>query len=89
MECLKAVLSVRFCSLSNFNDISGCCNFQNDFVDIFMFADDTKLSSTNPDMLQISINSVDNWLQTRQLKLAYNKCFLMQIGKTGHDFPLL
>ena len=49
--------------------------------DIFLFADDSKLSSSNSQMLQTSLNLMIKWLQAHQLKLAYEKCFLMQIGK--------
>ena len=64
-----------------FNNVTNSCNFLNDTVDIFLFADDTKLSSTNCAMLQTSLDYMDEWLQTHQLKLAYEKCFLMQVSK--------
>ena len=48
---------------------------------IMLFTDDAKVFSTVPDKLQESLQSFYIWLKSRQLQLAPEKCFLLQITK--------
>ena len=64
-----------------FNDVTSCCNLSPNKSEVYLFADDTKLFNTDPDSLQKSLDLMDSWLKDHQLKLAYEKCFLMQISK--------
>ena len=48
---------------------------------IRLYADDAKLFSTNPCLLQESLNSSVSVLHSRQLKVAPEKCFVLNIQK--------
>jgi hypothetical protein len=67
------------------NDITQSASSLNDDGGIRLFADDAKVFSTDIGQLQVSINKMSNWLQRRQLKLAPNKCFSLNICKTAAD----
>ena len=64
------------------NDITQSASSLNDGGGIRLFADDAKLFSTDIGSLQISIDKMSYWLARRQLKLAPNKCFVLNLGKT-------
>ena len=72
------------------NDITDCATSLGGEGGISLFADDTKLYSTNPIKLQHSLTQMDDWLLNRQLKLAPDKCLLLSINKpsfnTGNDY---
>ena len=58
-----------------------------------LFADDVKIFSTAPDILQCSLKSFNDWLESMQLTLASEKCFVLNIGKhqdttSAHNFYL-
>ena len=57
---------------------------------IYLFADDTKLSSTNAIDLQTSVDNVHKFLKSRQLSLATQKCQKITFSKTNlnHDFQI-
>lgn len=63
------------------NEITQSASSLNDDGGIRLFADDAKLFSTHVGKLQTSINEMSYWLAKRQLKLATNKCFRLNIGK--------
>ena len=65
------------------NDITLCSSTLNGSGNIMLFADDAKLFSTNPNQLQISLDKTDSWLHSRQLSLAKDKCFHLQLNKPG------
>ena len=48
---------------------------------IRLFADDTKLFSTNLENLQNAMNNLCEWLKDRQLKLNTSKCYALKIFK--------
>ena len=50
-------------------------------VNIRLFADDSKLFSTEPLDLQNTIDASENWLSQRQLQLAPHKCAILKISK--------
>ena len=50
-------------------------------VNIRLFADDSKLFSTNSNDLQDAIDNSDNWLSQLQLDLAPHKCAILKIKK--------
>ena len=50
--------------------------------DINLFADDAKISGKSIDALQLSLNSIYQWLKTRNLKLNPNKCRILNIHKS-------
>ena len=50
-------------------------------TEVALYADDTKIFSTNPAELQMSINLFDKVLQYYQLHLAPHKCFVLPISK--------
>ena len=50
-------------------------------VKIKLFADDAKLYSENPEVLQRSIESTLLWINEHQLKVASEKCFYLNICK--------
>ena len=62
------------------NDIVQIVKLQHN-VNFALFADDTKIFSTNASELQSSINSFSRTLATYQLNLAPHKCFVLPIGK--------
>jgi hypothetical protein len=61
------------------NGISGCLS--SEIVGLSIFADDCKFYSKSPNDLQLTINSLDNWVDLHQLKLAPHKCFILKIKK--------
>ena len=50
-------------------------------VSIRLFADDSKLFSTDPHDLQIAINKTNSWLSQRQLLLAPHKCVVLKLKR--------
>ena len=48
---------------------------------IALFADDTKVYSTDPIQLQNSLDQMQEWFSSRQLVVAPHKCFHLQISK--------
>ena len=52
-----------------------------DNTNFALFADDTKIYSTDSAELQSCLNSFNNILNTYQLNLAPHKCFVLPIGK--------
>ena len=66
------------------NDLTASTS--NDFTGgISLFADDTKVYSTNIIELQNSLHSISSWLNKFQLDLAPKKCFNLQIGKSRKE----
>lgn len=63
------------------DDITHCAEPLENNGNISLFADDTKLFSTNPTKLQSSLNELTLWLENRQLNLAVDKCFHLNIYK--------
>ena len=57
------------------DDITQCAKPLENFGNISLFADDTKLFSTNQTKLQSSLDELAAWLKNRQLNLAVEKCF--------------
>ena len=49
-----------------------------------LFADDAKLYSTDPFLLQSSVDRLVSWLNLYQLKLAPEKCYVVDIVKKKH-----
>ena len=64
------------------NDIVNCMRSSSITGGIKLFADDAKLYSSDPEELQCSINSMQNWLQNRQLTPAPHKSFILSIKKS-------
>ena len=60
------------------DDITKVCSTD---TDISLFADDAKVYSTSPQDLQISLNSIDRFLKSRQLTLAVEKCEKITFSK--------
>ena len=52
---------------------------------ITLFADDSKLHSTNDVSLQRSLNNFESFVSHRKLSLAHEKCRHLQISKTKSD----
>ena len=48
---------------------------------IALFADDTKFFSTNPEVLRDSLVDMQEWFSNRQLTIANQKCFHLEIVK--------
>ena len=46
-----------------------------------LFADDAKIFSMDPVKFQRSLDSFNAWLKSRQLQLASEKCFVLNISK--------
>ena len=63
------------------NGITSSVLSPNSLVNISMFADDTKIFSTNCECMQGSINHMNGWVQDHKLKLAIHKCFILNINK--------
>ena len=63
------------------NDIHECTLPLGDEGSISLFADDTKIYSTNSQKLQSSLNSVCEFFSTHQLKLAPSKCVVLHVSK--------
>ena len=60
--------------------IASALNLDTD-VNISMFADDTKVFGTCSAQMQQSINDIAAWIQNHNLKLATNKCCILNIKK--------
>ena len=76
-----------------FNDVQESAAALDDTGNIMLFADDAKVFSTVPASLQQCLNSLESWLQSRQLNLASEKCFLLKITKnrsitSSYDFSI-
>ena len=69
------------------NDIIQCSRYLNNTGDILLFADDTKLYSTDVNSLQSTLNYLSQWTESRQLKLAPHKCASLQISKPSNKSP--
>lgn len=65
------------------NDIDKCASNLQESGSISLFADDTKIHGTNPNDIQATLSEIDKWLTNRQLKLAPEKCVLLQIKPRG------
>ena len=59
-------------------DIQYCCSSN---CEIGLYADDSKISSTDPDSLQETLLRFDNFTTNRQLCLAVPKCKHLSISK--------
>ena len=68
-----------------YDGITESQSFLGDSGNIMLYADDAKVFSTVPEKLQDSLNFIDSWLKSRQLQLAYDKCFLLSIVKPRHN----
>ena len=64
------------------NDIIQIIQLQHN-TNFALFADDTKIFSTNPSKLQSCLNSFSDTITTLSLNLAAQKCFLLPIGKSS------
>ena len=69
------------------NDIIDCSTSLQNTGNIMLFADDTKLYSTNTIHLQSTLDSLSKWTESRQLKLAPHKCHTLQICKPSKRSP--
>ena len=69
-----------FLFLLFYDDVTKCTSPE---VSINLFADDSKLYSSIPRSLQMSINTMDVWLSERQLHLAPQKCVILKIKKSA------
>ena len=69
------------------NDIYRCGHVLGDTGGFRLFADDTKLFSTDATKLQSSLNNLSTWLNNRQLNLADQKCFSFHISKPSSTLP--
>ena len=56
------------------NDLTSKCLFTINRSDIYLYADDTKLFSSDPSELQTNLNIVECFTSSRQLTLAPSKC---------------
>ena len=56
------------------NDLTNKCLFTINRSDIYLYADDTKLFSSDPSELQTNLNIVECFTSSRQLTLAPSKC---------------
>jgi hypothetical protein len=63
------------------NDVDDCARHLYD-GGLRLFADDTKFFSTEPVQLQTCLDDFGSWLETRQLKLAVEKCNSFHISKS-------
>ena len=70
-----------------FNDVTESTAALDETGNIMLFADDAKVFSTTPNNLDQSLFSLNEWLQSRQLKLASEKCFLLKIAKDHVNSP--
>ena len=68
------------------NDIDVCTAPLGDSGGLSLFADDAKFYSTDPIRLQNSLDLLEGWLKNRQLKLATNKCFVLNVSKKTTNF---
>ena len=68
-----------------YNDVTDCETYLGDSGSIMLYTDDVKVFSTDSKKLQDSLDFVDTWLKSRQLQLAYDKCFLLTISKPRHN----
>ena len=65
------------------DDITHCAEHLGNSGNISLFADDAKLFSTDPVKLQLSLNELTLWLKNRQLNLAVEKCFVLNIKNSS------
>lgn len=65
------------------DDIFNSCKLHGDFNGIFLYADDAKLYSNNPCILQSALNDVAKWIDRHQLFLAPNKCEHLVISRSN------
>ena len=70
-----------------FNDIAECSPAPRNSSSIMLFADDAKIFNTDPVDLQHSLNFLNTWLNSRQLQLACEKCFILNINKRPKQIP--
>ena len=63
------------------NDVVSCTSSLIDCGNLSLFADDLKVYSTEENNLQMTLNSICQWLRERQLKLAPHKCSVISIKK--------
>ena len=66
-----------------FNDSTLCSSTLQGSGNIMLFADDAKLFSTNSHKLQLSLDTTNEWLQSRQLNFATHKCLHLQISSSS------
>ena len=69
------------------NNITVCSQPLHNSGDLFLFADDAKVLSTDNNNLQLSLDLVSQWSASRQLKLAPSKCYSLPISKSFMKFP--
>ena len=69
------------------DDIQKCCH---ENCTIGLYADDSKIYSTDPSSLQNTLTELDNFIVDRQIRLAANKCQHLTICRkdTGKQFFL-
>jgi hypothetical protein len=63
-------------------DIQHCCH---EGCNIGLYADDSKIFSTNPRSLQKSLARLDTFIENRQLRLAADKCQHLTIARKHTD----
>ena len=63
-------------------DIQYCCQ---QHCKIGLYADDSKLYSQQPQMLQNTLHSLDEFIEDRQLRLALEKCQHLTIARKSSD----
>ena len=68
-----------FLFLLFFNGITDVMNASQ--VNFSLFADDSKLFCSDPQILQSAISNVNKWLSDRQLHLAPHKCAILKVKK--------
>ena len=70
-----------------FDDITKCVPHILGSSGVKLFADDTKLYSSNAGDLQLYMDEMVSWLKDRQLNIAPNKCFSLHISKSRSKAP--
>ena len=63
------------------NDITRTSAHLYDSVKIRLFADDTKIYSTTHSTLQTTLDDINRWVESQQLRFAPEKCFTLNICK--------
>ena len=64
------------------NDIVNCVN---DDCEIFLFADDVKLFSSQHQSLQDTLNQIGDWSKRWQLNISIEKCFILHLGRNNPE----
>ena len=64
------------------NDIFECCC---NYCEIFLFADDVKLFSSNSFELQNSLNLLSEWSKKWQLQVSIEKCSVLHLGSNNAE----